>query len=95
MSAERDAPGAWVTVAQFHDPVEAQLLQVHLQAEGITAFLADRNLVQTDPLIAIAIGGVKVQVQARDVALAQGVIAALASGDYALDEDFDPGPAID
>lgn len=95
MTASRDKPDDWVTVAQFHDPVDAQLLQVHLQAEGLDTFLADQHLVQTDRLIAIAVGGVKVQVQARDVALAQGVIAALASGRYALDDDFDPGPPQD
>jgi hypothetical protein len=91
----RAAPDAWVTVAQFNDPVDAQLLQVHLQVEGITAFLADAHLVQTDRLIAIAVGGVKVQVQGRDVGLAQDVIAALQAGAYALDEDFDPGPTLD
>lgn len=88
-------PDAWTTVARFTDTVEAQLLQGRLQADGIEAFLADRNHVQADPLIALALGGVRVQVKARDVAAAQTVIAALASGDYALDENFDPGPARD
>ena len=91
----QDDPDAWVTVARFNDPVDAQLLQGRLQAEGVTTFLADQNLVQTHQLLAIAVGGVRVQVAARDAALAAEIIAALDSGDYALDEDFDPGPTVD
>lgn len=88
-----DDPDNWLTVARYTDTVEAQLLQGRLQADGIEAVLADHHHVQADPLIALALGGVRVQVKARDADAAQAVIAALASGDYTLDEDFDPGPA--
>ncbi len=91
----RDDSDDWLTVARLNDAVEAQLLQGRLQADGIDAQLADQNHVQADPLIAIALGGVRVQVKARDAAAAQAVIAALASGDYALDDDFDPGASVD
>lgn len=91
----RDAPDDWLTVARCHDAVEAQLLQGRLQADGIEAVLADHHHVQADPLIALALGGVRVQVKARQAAAARAVIAALASGDYALDEDFDPGAHVD
>ena len=91
----RDDPDAWLTVARLNDAVEAQLLQGRLQADGIEAQLADQNHVQADPLIAIALGGVRVQVRQRDAAVAQSIIEALASGDYALDDDFDPGASID
>jgi len=91
----RDDPDDWLTVARLHDAVEAQLLLGRLQADGIEAQLADQNHVQADPLIVLALGGVRVQVRRRDAAVAQSVIAALASGDYALDEDFDPGASVD
>ena len=91
----RDDQDGWLTVARLNDAVEAQLLQGRLQADGIEAQLADQNHVQADPLIAIALGGVRVQVKARDAAAAQAVIEALASGDYALDDDFDPGSSVD
>ncbi len=90
-----NAPDDWLTVARLNDAVEAQLLQGRLQADGIEAQLADQNHVQADPLIAIALGGVRVQVRRRDAAVAQSIIEALASGDYALDDDFDPGTSID
>lgn len=88
-------PDDWLTVARRHDAVEAQLLLGRLQADGIDAQLADQNHVRADPLIALALGGVRVQVRRRDQALAQSIIAALASGDYALDDDFDPGPSVE
>lgn len=91
----RDDPDAWLTVARLNDAVEAQLLLGRLQADGIEAQLADQNHVQADPLIAIALGGVRVQVRRRDAAVALSIIDALASGDYALDDDFDPGARID
>lgn len=83
--------GGLETIAQFNDPVDAQLLQGRLQAEGIPAFLADEHLVQANRLLAIAVGGVRVQVAGDDVERARAVIAALAAGHYALDENDDVG----
>lgn len=82
--------GGLETIAQFNDPVDAQLLQGRLQAEGIPAFLADANLIQTHRLLSIALGGVRVQVSADDLPRARAVLAALEAGDYALDENADP-----
>lgn len=89
------SPDDWLTVARRHDAVDAQLLLGRLQADGIEAQLADQNHVQADPLIALALGGVRVQVRRRDQAIAQSIIEALASGDYALDDDFDPGSSVE
>lgn len=90
-----DDPDRWQTVVRLSDAVEAQVLLGRLLADGIQAQLADQNHVQADPLIALALGGVRVQVRRRDQAIAQSIIEALASGDYALDEDFDPGASVD
>ncbi len=56
-----------------------------LQAEGIAAYLADENLVQTDWLYNLAVGGIKLQVDARDAPRAREVLATDYSG------DIDPG----
>lgn len=85
--------GGLETVAQFNDPVDAQLLQGRLQAEGIPTFLADEQLIQANRLLSIALGGVRVQVSGDDAAQARRVIAALEAGEYALDEDSDVGEA--
>ena len=52
----------------------------------------DTQLVQTDSLIAIALGGACVRVPAQCVADAQELIAAFHRGDLALDDDFDGLP---
>ena len=90
MSQDLRGSGGLETIAQFNDPVDAQLLQGRLQAEGIPAFLADEHLIQANRLLSIALGGVRVQVAADDLSRAQTVMAALEAGDYALDEDSDP-----
>jgi hypothetical protein len=90
MAQDFAGSGGLETVAKFNDPVDAQLLQGLLQSEGIPAFLADEHLVQTYRLLAIALGGVRVQVAADDLARARAVIAAFEAGDYALDEGADP-----
>lgn len=89
-SPEFAGSGGLETVAQFNDPVDAQLLQGRLQAEGIPAFLADEHLIQANRLLSIMLGGVRVQVSADDLARAQAVLARMEAGDYALDEDADP-----
>lgn len=89
-SPEFAGSGGLVTVAQYHDPVDAQLLQGRLQAEGIPAFLADEHLIEANRLLAIMLGGVRVQVSADDLPRAQAVLERIEAGDYALDEDADP-----
>jgi hypothetical protein len=50
------------TVASFQDPVEAQIVCALLQSEGLSATVADLNLVTANWPWALAVGGVKVQV---------------------------------
>jgi hypothetical protein len=89
-AAEFAGMGSLATVARLLDPLEAQILQGRLQAEGIPVLLADRQLVQTNLLWSIALGGVRVQVPEHLLARAQEVMTALREGRYALDEDAAP-----
>ncbi|MFZ6645172.1 RDD family protein [Undibacterium sp. TJN25] len=50
------------TVAVFGTMLEAEILRARLEADGIPAVVVDGNLVQAYSLIAIAVGGVRVQV---------------------------------
>ena len=62
-------------VAKYLVPLEASLVQGCLAASGIPAVLADAHLMQTDLLLAPALGGVRILVpeahllQARAVAV--------------------------
>jgi len=88
------APAApLVEVARYLVPMDANLVQGCLVAAGIPAVLADANLVQTDLLLAPALGGVRIMVPEDWLRQAEAVLAAYQRGEYALDEDADVGEA--
>ena len=80
-----------VEVARYLVPLEANLVQGCLVASGIPAVLADAHLVQTDLLLAPALGGVRILVPQDHLQQAQAVLEAFGRGEFALDEDSDVG----
>jgi hypothetical protein len=54
--------------------------------------LADEHLVQTDLLLAPALGGVRILVPADYLQQSRAVLEAFERGEFALDEDADVGP---
>lgn len=80
-------------LARYLVPMDANLVQGCLVAAGIPAVLADANLVQTNLLLAPALGGVRIMVPEDWLRQAEGVLAAYQRGEYALDEDADVGEA--
>jgi len=81
--------GDFVTVAQFLNPVDANIVQGVLEAAGIPAVLGDEHLARVHSLLSIAIGGVRLRVPAAHVTEAQQVIAAYNRGDFALPDEGD------
>lgn len=78
-------------VARYMIPMDANLAQGCLEAAGIPAMLLDSHLMQTDLLLAPALGGVRLLVDDEHVRQAYAVLEALARGDYALDEHAPEG----
>jgi hypothetical protein len=76
-------------VARYLIPMEASLVQGCLVASGIPAVLADAHLVQTDLLLAPALGGVRILVPEDYLLQAQAVLEAFQRGEFALGEDAD------
>jgi len=74
-------------------PTEATLMQACLAAAGVAAVVGDAHLVQTDMLLFNAVGGANVRVPRSQLGAAQAVLATWRAGDFALGDDFDPGPA--
>lgn len=83
--------GDLTVVAKDLSPTEAYLLCACLQAGGVPAETADTNLVQTNSLLSIAVGGASVRVPANFVDEARVVMAAYERGDFALGDDFSVG----
>jgi hypothetical protein len=75
-------------VASFPDATLAHLARQRLSSEGLEARLADEHTASIDPLLAGAIGGVKLLVRDEDVARVRAVLDAEgdATGDAEDDE---------
>jgi hypothetical protein len=72
-----------ITIATFDFLPLAEIARGRLQAEGIRCQLADQHLVQTDWLYSIAVGGIKLQVEAENIPQAQAIL----EHDYSADLD--------
>jgi hypothetical protein len=92
-SDDSDVSDSLTVVAQFSFPIDAQMLQARLEADGIPAWVANANTVQAFGYLRSAVGGVRVMVPTRLIEDAKRVVAALAAGEYALDDDMDVGEA--
>jgi hypothetical protein len=79
--------GDFVIVARYLDATDAHVVCSCLQAAGLDAMLGDANLVQTNALWSIALGGARVLVPASQLDEATAVIAAFERGDFALPDD--------
>lgn len=78
-------------VARYLVPMDALLAHGCLVAAGIPAVLADDQLVQTNMLLAPAVGGVRILVPQEHLQESKAVLEAMQRGDFALDEDADVG----
>ena len=99
LNAQKAAPsdeidlGSFQSLRQFLDPTEAHMAAACLQANGVPAFVADANLVQTNMLLSIAVGGVRLQVPQAMFVEAEAILAAYDRGEFALDDTaFDTSP---
>ncbi|HEY0665012.1 MAG TPA: DUF2007 domain-containing protein [Gallionella sp.] len=84
--------GDFEVVARFLNPTDAHIVCSCLEAAGVPAIVADANLVQTNSLWAIAIGGVRILVPATRLGEAKEVIEAFNRGDFALSDDGESHP---
>lgn len=85
-----DADTGLVTVGRYRDMPEAVVARAVLQEAGIECLLRDENTVRTDWLLSNLIGGMRLQVAARDEAAAREVLSQPAPQQFATDsgEDF-------
>jgi hypothetical protein len=76
------------TLGAFDYLADAELLKTKLESEGIPVFLKDANILQADPFIASAIGGVKVMVYQQDRERAEDIYNSVRR--YAVDRNGNP-----
>lgn len=83
---EQPPHGDLVTVTRVFNSLEAQMLRGCLEAEGIPATLGDAQTIQTDTLLTVALGGIRVMVPAPFADAARQTVQAFERGALAIDE---------
>lgn len=80
---------ASVEVARFDDLVSGRAAEAFLIDRGLTAHLADSSLVAIDPLMARALGGLRLTVPSDEVDQARDLLARANAGEFAepLEDD--------
>jgi len=66
--------GSFVTVRAYRDVVDAEVARAVLEAGGVDAIVVDDDLVAVQWQYSLAIGGVKVQVDVRDLGRAEALL---------------------
>ena len=69
-------PNDLVTIGKFYEINSAEVARMHLEAEGIPAYIADATIVSMDWLFGNAVGWIKVQVAAADAERGRALILA-------------------
>jgi|SRR5690349_14524970 hypothetical protein len=88
-----EAGGPLRTCARFLMPIDAEIFAARLGAEGIAAKVMDANTNYSDGFAGgFGAGGVRVMVPESQLAEAERILAAFNAGEFAIDENFDPGP---
>lgn len=64
-----------VTLKVFDNPVDAHILRTKLESEGIPCYLFDENIIGVNPLLNMAIGGIKLNVSSADLERALEILA--------------------
>ena len=86
VEAEAPPHGELVTVTRVFNSLEAEMLRGCLEAEGIPATLGDAQTIQTDTLLTVALGGIRVMVPAPFADAARLTVAQFERGELAIDE---------
>src|SRR5690606_22592813 len=75
----------FTTIARFTYSTEAQIIKGRLESCGIQALLQDNYTIDTDPLVSVAVGGVKLRVREEDVIEARHILEGISK--YSVGDD--------
>lgn len=76
---------ALITFKTFDNSVDAHLLKIKLESEGIVCFLFDEHIVSINPLYSNLVGGIKLKINEEDVAHAKEILLELEETPYTAD----------
>jgi len=64
-----------VTLEAFYDPMLAEIIRARLEANGISCFIADNNIIGANPLYNQAVGGIKIKVFEHDLEKCRDILS--------------------
>ena len=76
-----------ITIKTYDNAIGAHILQARLEDEGITTHIHDENIVTLDPLLNVAVGGIKIRVDEPDVEKALKIISEIEGSPIKNDKD--------
>lgn len=77
---------SFTTLKTFDNAMDAHILKAAIEAEGISCYLFDENIVTLNPLFNITVGGIKLSVATSDFESAMKVLSEIEARPY-LDEN--------
>lgn len=66
-----------ITFKTFDNSIDAHILKIKLESEGITCFLFDENIVSVNPLYSNLVGGIKLKINEEDLPHAKNIVLEL------------------
>jgi hypothetical protein len=75
------------TIKTCENAMDAHILKAAIEAEGITCYLFDENIVTINPLYNITVGGIKLAVADADFEAAVKLLTTIESRPYLDDEN--------
>lgn len=76
-----------ITFKTFDNPIDAHILKIKLESEGITCFLFDENIVSVNPLYSNLVGGIKLKINEEDLVHAKNILLELEQTPYTTEDD--------
>lgn len=76
-----------ITFKTFDNSVDAHILKIKLESEGISCFLFDEHIVSVNPLYSNLVGGIKLKINEEDLPHANNVLYELEQTPYTTDDE--------
>lgn len=78
---------ALVTFKTFDNPIDAHILKIKLESEGVSCFLFDEHIVSVNPLYSNLVGGIKLKINEEDLIHARNIVFELERTPYTTDNN--------
>jgi hypothetical protein len=76
-----------VLVKTFDNSIDAHILIAKLESEDIKCYLVDENIMSVNPLFNIAVGGIKVKINEKDVEKVRTILSDIETVPYTNEQD--------